>query len=112
MTVAVELEGVEVFGYHGVLDTEREHGQGFLFDLRLEVPEPAADEIEHAVDYRDVAALVQRVSDGTQFQLIESLAAAVADAISAAFPVERVRVRVRKHGIPFADYSAATVTRP
>lgn len=111
----VELEGLEVFGRHGVLEDERRDGQTFFYDIRLEVSDAAlSDRIEDAVDYREVTACVQELSDGRQFNLLEALAAAVADAILERFDVERVRVRVRKPqpgGLPMA-FSAATVERP
>lgn len=112
----VELEGLEIFGRHGVLEDERRDGQNFFYDISLEVSEAAlSDRLEDAVDYRDVAACVQEVSDGRQFQLIEALAGAVADAIAERFPIEHVRVRVRKPdprpaGLPVA-YSAAIAER-
>ncbi len=109
----LELYGLEVFGRHGVLDEERREGQPFLFDIELEVTEPATDRVEEAVDYRDVAACVRDVSDAKRRDLIETLAAAVADELVARFPVARARVRVRKPrpaGIP-AEWSAATAER-
>ena len=109
----LELHGLEVFGHHGVLDVEREHGQAFLFDVELEVEEPAADRVEDAVDYRLVAAAVEEASGRQRFDLLEFLAAAVAEALVERFPVSRVRVRVRKPrpaGLP-ADWSAATAER-
>ena len=113
--IVVELEGLEVFGRHGVLDEERRDGQVFLYDVRLELAgAPPSDRVEDTVDYRDIASCVQEISDGRQFNLIEALAAAVADALVERFAVERVRVRVRKPspaGVP-AAYSAATVERP
>jgi len=112
--ILVELYGLEVFGYHGVLEAEQREGQSFLYDVELEVGDGAlSDRIEDALDYREVAALVREVSDGRRFDLIEALAAAVADALVARFPVERVRVRVRKRpaGLP-VEYSAASVARP
>ena len=98
MTVTVELAGLELTGYHGALAEEREAGQRFLFDVWLDVPDPAAatDRLEDAVDYRDVAAAVRRVSDGRAYHLLEALAAAIADELIARFPVTRARVRVRK----------------
>jgi dihydroneopterin aldolase len=112
--ILVELHGIELFGYHGVLEEERRVGQTFLFDLDVEVGDGAlSDRIEDAVDYRELVALVREVSDGRRFDLIEALAAAVADAVVARFPVERVRVRVRKRpaGLQL-DYAAAVVERP
>jgi dihydroneopterin aldolase len=113
MTVLVELAGLEVFGYHGVNDEERERGQRFLYDLELSVPDAAlSDLLEDTVDYRDVVACVREISDARRFRLLEALAAAVADALVERFPVERVRVRVRKPDVSLpVDYSAATVER-
>ena len=112
--IVVELDSLEIFGRHGVLDDERRDGQNFLYDIRLEVGDAAlSDKIEDAVDYREVWETVREVSDRRQFQLIEALAAAVADALIERFEVERVRVRVRKPqpaGVP-AAHSAATVER-
>ena len=113
--MVLELEGLEVFGRHGVLDEERREGQLFLYDVWLELGgAPPSDRVEDTVDYRDIADCVKEISDGRQFNLIEALAAAVADALIERFAVERVRVRVRKPspaGVA-AAYSAATVGRP
>jgi dihydroneopterin aldolase len=111
--VILELHGLEVFGRHGVLDEEQRDGQTFLFDLELEVEEPAADRIEDAVDYRLVAVAVEEISGARRFDLLEALAAAVADSLVERFPVARARVRVRKAlpaGVP-AEWSAATAER-
>jgi dihydroneopterin aldolase len=58
---------------------------------------------------------VREVSDGRRFRLLESLATAVADALLERFPVERVRVRVRKRGIRpgglAVEHSAATAEK-
>jgi dihydroneopterin aldolase len=114
VSVVIELEGLEIPGRHGVEDWERESAQPFLYDLRLELAEPAADRIEDTVDYRAVVRLVGEVSDSQQFRLLEAIAAAVADALVERFPLERARVRVRKPqvrlGAPVA-YAAATVER-
>ena len=114
MTVLVEVAGLEIPGRHGVLDEEREREQPFVYDLELELSEPAKDEIGETVDYREVAALVQEVSDSRQFRLLESIAAAVADALIEHFPAERVRVRVSKPEVQLAvpvGHTAASVER-
>ena len=114
MSVVVELAGVELPGHHGALAEEREREQPFLYDVELELDEPAADDVAQTVDYREVVALIREVSDQGRFHLLESLAATVADAMLARFPARSVRVRVRKPqvqlGVP-ADYTAASVRR-
>jgi len=112
----VELHGVELYGYHGVGEDERERGQRFVYDIELEVGERGADDrIENAVDYREVAACLREVAGG-QYRLLEALASAIADTLVARFEVEQVKVRVRKPEVTPAgvalDFSAVTVERP
>ena len=111
----VEIRGLHIFGYHGVEEEERRLGQLFLYDLEFEVGDRGAtDRIEDAVDYREVAQCVREVSD-RRFALLEALASAVADAVLERFPVESVKVRVRKPQVTPAgltvEYTAATVER-
>ena len=81
-------------------------------DFPVMPPDGLSDRIEDAVDYREVAAAVREVSSGTQFHLLEALAAAVADALLERFPVESVRVRVRKPTVALpVEHSAVTVER-
>jgi dihydroneopterin aldolase len=95
--VRIELGGIELHGFHGVLEHERRDGQRFLFDVELEVGEAgASDRIEDAVDYREVVACVREVSDARAYRLLEALASALADALLERFPVQRVAVRVLK----------------
>ena len=112
----LELSGLHVFGYHGVEEEEQRLGQLFLYDIELEVGDRGADDrIESAVDYRLVAEAIREVSN-QRFALIEALATAVADALVERFPVDSVRVRVRKPQVKPAgltvEYSAVTVERP
>jgi dihydroneopterin aldolase len=110
--VEIEIAGIELRGFHGVLEEERRDGQRFLFDVRLEVPEPAEDTIEATVDYREVVAAVKHVSDSSSYRLLESLAAAVAEELKGRFAAERVRVRVRKPDVRLdVEHVAATIER-
>ncbi len=115
MTVEIELLGLELHGYHGALEEERRDGQRFLFDVWLDVGEAGLnDRLNEAVDYREVAATVREVSNHRVYQLLEALAAAVADALLARFPAESVRVRVRKPEVrlyPVVEHAAVTVAR-
>src|SRR5262249_31482029 len=109
--VIVEISGLEGSATHGVDASERDTPQSFLFDVTLDVPEPAEDAIEATVDYRAVRDLVRSVAGQRSYRLLESLAAATADALAAEFAVDAVTVRVRKPGIPWAERTAATASR-
>jgi dihydroneopterin aldolase len=116
MTVTIELAGLEVFGHHGAEEEERERGQRFLVDVWAELPQrPAGDRLEETVDYRDVVGCVREAFEREQVQLLETLAGCLADALLARFPLERVRVRVRKPEVQLevpVDHSAVVVERP
>ena len=97
--LTIELLGLELHGFHGVLEEERRAGQRFFVDVWLTPSDVAAaetDRIEDAVDYREVVAVVGEVSDGRAYHLLEALAAALADALVARLRVHHARVRVRK----------------
>jgi 7,8-dihydroneopterin aldolase/epimerase/oxygenase len=110
--VIVEIHGLEVFGHHGAGAEERRRGQTFLFDVTLDVREPAADELDATVDYRAVRDTIRDMSETQVHKLLESLAAAAAEAIVARFDIHSVSVRVRKPGISWAEWTAATASRP
>lgn len=113
MSVLVELKGLEIAGRHGATLEEHERDQPFLYDLELELAEPGADRLEETVDYREVVELVREVS-AEQRQLLETLAAAVAESLIERFPLERARVRVRKPNVRLevpVEWTAATAER-
>ena len=96
----VELRGLRLFGRHGVHAHEKENGQDFVFDVDLDVGDRgSSDRLEDAVDYRQVARAVAEVSDARSYDLLEALAAAVADELLLRFGAERVVVRVVKPAV-------------
>jgi dihydroneopterin aldolase len=115
--MTIELQSIELHGFHGVLDDERREGQRFLVDVELELADDTAarsDSIDDAVDYRDVVDTVVAVSDARAYHLLEALASALADALVEGFPVTRARVRVRKPDVVLArsvDHAAVVVER-
>lgn len=115
--MTIELHGIELFAYHGVLEHERVEGQRFLVDVELDVADDAgaaSDRIEDAVDYRDVVGVVVEVGEGETYHLLEALASALAQALLRRFPVTRARVRVRKPDVELSrpvDHAAVVVER-
>ena len=114
--ITVEIRDLRVFGRHGVHEDERERGQDFAFDVELGVGERGrSDQLADAVDYVEVARIVQEVSDARQYALLEALASEVADELERRFSPERVLVRVRKPEVRPAGLDGTvgvTVTRP
>ena len=112
----IEIEGLELMGFHGATPREQEQGQRFLFDVWLVAHDAGvrSDHLDDTIDYTKVVACIQEISDARRFNLIEALAAAVADALVERFDVSSVRVRVRKPEVRLdapAAYTAATIER-
>ncbi|MGB3187534.1 MAG: 2-amino-4-hydroxy-6-hydroxymethyldihydropteridine diphosphokinase [Ornithinimicrobium sp.] len=107
----IELRGVRGFGRHGVLDSERRQGQEFIVDLTLSVDTrqaAATDDVSATVNYANVAADAAAVIAGPAVNLIETLAAMIAERVLTAYPsVASLVVTVHKPhapvGVPFDD---------
>ncbi len=114
--VLIEVHGLELRGYHGALEEERRAGQRFVFDVDVLAHDAGvrSDQLADTVDYTAVVARIEAISGERRFNLIEALAAAIADDLLERFPVARVRVRVRKPEVRLtapAEFTAATVER-
>jgi dihydroneopterin aldolase len=114
--VWIDVKGLELRGFHGATPSEQEEGQPFLFDVTLVAHDAGirTDQLADTIDYTKVVSCVRKVSDSHRFNLIEALAAAIADEILESFDVSRVRVRVRKPEVVLeapAEHTAATVER-
>ncbi|MHB1362032.1 MAG: dihydroneopterin aldolase [Thermoleophilia bacterium] len=102
----ITIKGLEVFAYHGVLPEEKKQGQPFLFDIGLsqkQTSAPETDDIADTVDYAAVCDRVAEVATAGSYNLLEKLAAVVADDILERFPaVDRVKVRIAKTSPPIS----------
>ncbi len=102
----ITIRGLEVFAYHGLLPEEREQGQTFRFDIGMtlkESPAPQSDNIADTVDYADVCDLAARVTTAETYNLLEKLAAVIADEILKNFPqVSKAKVRAAKAAPPLS----------
>ncbi len=80
----ITLTGVEAFGYHGVLESERTLGQRFVVDvvLHAEIREAGrTDDLASTIDYSQVADTIVATITGEPLNLIEALAQRIVDAI-------------------------------
>jgi dihydroneopterin aldolase len=99
----IELRGIEVFGFHGVLPHEQEFGQAFTVDVTLELdlgPAGASDDLEDTVDYGALSAEVCAVVRDERYDLIERLATRIADVCLARPRVLAASVTVHKPHAP------------
>ena len=103
----IELRGLRAVGTHGVLPEEKTRAQPFELDLDLAVDLALAgtsDQLSDTVDYAGAAeAAVAIVSGALSYDLLEALAAAVAEATLASdLRITAVTVHLRKLQPPLA----------
>ena len=110
----IALRGLTATGFHGVFDFERAEGQTFVVDVEVTSVMPAADDIAETVDYAALARTVIDLIEGEPVDLIETLAARIADAALAHPLVQFATICVHKPqapiGVEVADVSV-TITR-
>lgn len=95
----IYIHGLEIKTIIGVFEWERKHPQSLLLDIDLACDFTAAidsDKLEHSVDYTAVAKLAETLASSHQFQLLESFAQHLANAIFNTFAVYSVRLKIHK----------------
>jgi 7,8-dihydroneopterin aldolase/epimerase/oxygenase len=114
---AIEIRGLRVMGTHGVLTEEKARPQPFEIDLILEVALDEAagsDDLQKTVDYGPLVYAVSDLVASERFELLETLAEAIARRALLAERVEAVTVSLRKLRPPIAadvDTVGVRITR-
>lgn len=114
MSDTVSLLGLRAYGYHGVLDFEREQGQDFIVDVEMQVdtrPAAATDDLSLTVDYGQVAAEVVAIITGSPVDLIETLAERIAARVLQFDGVEGVSIAVHKPQAPVGQEFSDVIVR-
>lgn len=108
----ITLTGVRAFGYHGVYPDERREGQEFVVDATMYVSTAraaASDDVVDTIHYGEVAERIVALVQGEPVNLLETLAARLADDLLARVGVRTVAITVHKPQapitVPFADVS-------
>ena len=113
-TARLFLSGIRASGRHGARPGEKDEPQDFVVDLDIEV-NVGDDHIAGTADYRGITETVRAIVEERSFDLIESMAAAIADEILALDRVARVTAVVHKPnaaGRLGIDGVAAAATAP
>lgn len=116
MADRIELRGLVVRGHHGVFDHERKNGQDFVVDITLWIDLTAAAASDQLADTVDYGALAQRAAEvvgGPARNLIETVAAELAEDVMTDERVDAVEVVLHKPDapIPLTFSDVAVVAR-
>jgi len=98
------IRDLNLFGYHGVKESERKDGQNFCFNLEILLSEKSFlnnDNLKDTVNYSEVIKLVKDINSNQRFNLLETLSQTIANRIMGISPlVEEVYVKIEKTSPP------------
>lgn len=97
----IQIRELKVATVVGIHDWEREVRQVVSLDIEVGADVRAAaatDDIDSALNYKTLVKRVKQEVEGRRFQLVETIAEAVAALVLEEFEVKWVRVRASKPG--------------
>lgn len=110
----IEVRGLELLVYCGVLPEEQSRKQPFLFDLDLYMDLSRAgdsDDLAHTADYGHLVDVLASKLDVERFALLERMTARVAELVFDNSAVDAVTVTARKLRPPVAAHVDTTGVR-
>lgn len=110
MTDQICIERLEFRGRCGVTPEERARPQPLAVDLELDCRMDDAgisDDLRHTIDYAAVAHRIVEIGTDREAQLLESFAEQLIAAIFAEFPVDRIKLWLRKLHPPLVHITSS-----
>jgi dihydroneopterin aldolase / 2-amino-4-hydroxy-6-hydroxymethyldihydropteridine diphosphokinase len=103
----IVIKDLNLFGYHGVKDSEKKNGQNFCFNMEIFLGKNnflGSDNLENTLNYSSVIKILKDINNNQRFNLLETLCQAIANKIIGMSDlVERVYVRVEKTSPPIKE---------
>lgn len=101
------IKDLNLFGYHGVKESEKKDGQNFRFNIEIFISKSSFlndDSIENTLNYSEVIRLVKSLNSDNRFNLLETFSQTIAEDIMKISPlVEKVMVRIEKTSPPVKE---------
>lgn len=109
----IEITGLKIYAYHGVLSEEKEKGQDFYFNARLYydmAPAAWGDDLDQAINYAECCQLITDLFQEKSYDLIETVCEKVCRQLLLTYDrLEKVEAQLCKPhapiGLPFSDVS-------
>ena len=103
MTTKIRLKNIQLYGWHGIADKEKQIGQKFEIDVEVSVPNDLGidtDDIEKTVNYSFMYDTIVDLFFENRYNLIETLANKISISILDKFDVISCKVIIRKPDAP------------
>ena len=93
------IDAINLFGYHGIYEIEKENGQNFKINLEYEdasISDKISDDIANVIDYTEIINIVKKVFNSKKYDLIEKLAYDIVFSLSKKFNIINIEITITK----------------
>ncbi len=101
------IKNLNLFGYHGVKESEKTGGQNFCFNVEIFLDKDSfldSDNLGDTVNYSEAIKILKDINSSNRFNLLETLSQTIAIRIMEMSPlVERVSVKIEKTSPPIKE---------
>ena len=110
MPLKIQVDGINVYGTHGIYDQEKKDGQNFRIDLLIELKENIlnfenykSESFENTINYENLVDEVINVSDSNSFDLIETFAYEILNSLRKYNNISKATVTIHKPNSPLKE---------
>ena len=110
MPLTIQVEGINVYGTHGVYDQEKKNGQNFKIDLLIVLKKNIlnfenykSESFENTINYENLVDEVINVSDSNSFDLIETFAYEILNSLRKYNNILKATVTIHKPNSPLKE---------
>lgn len=107
----IEINGIQLYGYHGVFIEEQTLGQKFEIDATIKVSTKTdiiEDDPNQILSYVHILNTIEKSFFSKKFKLIESVAQAILNDLSQHDVIQHATIRVKKLNPPIPIQLSAT----
>ena len=109
----IKINNAKFYGYHGVLEYEKQYGNEFEVDIEMECELKNlgySDDLNKTVDYLSVYKFAEKIFNEKKYNLIETVVQKLCSGIIENFPqVSSVKVKIRKPNAPLGIIDSVEV---
>ena len=103
----ITIKNLNLFGYHGVKESEKKNGQNFLFNVEIVLDSKKfkdTDNLEDTLNYSTAIEIIKNINASQRCNLLETLSRIIANRIMRMSPlVEKVSVKIEKTSPPIKE---------
>ena len=95
----ISINGIRIFGYHGVYEEERKKGQYFIVDIKYSINNVRSDSLKDTVDYSEIIKFTISEFNANRYNLMEILVDRLSRKIKRKFNLNYIKLSLTKEYI-------------